>query len=172
MVMTLLEASHKSGTLPPKLVLVHPARTSPTFSPETWFTGEVHISFLCAVTLEPGLDRQGRPVKFTIRQPRDFLLRLFPYVKFGLLVVQTALLSGRLLGYPVPEISQLYDGFTEAAVVAGAMADLVGALEQICQSDDEAQPSFDYTALLEGGRGFPKDEVETLRAHCEENFAI
>uniref|UniRef100_A0A7R9U935 Uncharacterized protein n=1 Tax=Pinguiococcus pyrenoidosus TaxID=172671 RepID=A0A7R9U935_9STRA len=170
MVQTLLEACHDSGDLPPKLALILPKNAAASFDPRTWFTSELHIVFLCDVTLQPGIDEEGNVVNFTICQPREFLQKAFPYIKLGLLVVQAALLSGRLLGYPVPEISGLYNVFTEASQVAGAMAELVEALEEEVQGN-ETDASFDYTALLEAG-SVAEDRVEYLREQCEANFKI
>eukprot|EP00968_Pinguiococcus_pyrenoidosus_P023102 scaffold3556_cov143-Pinguiococcus_pyrenoidosus.AAC.1 len=77
MVQALLDASENTTMQPPTLALLYPAEPPSTFDPTTWFAQELSLAFLCSATLRPGLDDDGKVVKFKIRQPSQFLPRAF-----------------------------------------------------------------------------------------------
>ncbi len=149
----------------PKLVLFLPVAQvtgkgiswlKKALSPEDWLNHRVRIFFVDPLTYtvaKTNPNDKGEAEGFELTFPKEWVVKAMPYIKLGLTVLKVAAATGKLTGFPIPDLgsmagkwidSQLsaLDGLKEEAITkmgsmtedeATAREQLLGAVDVKCQ---------------------------------------
>ena len=172
-VSTMMREIHRNFAVP-KLLFVVPVGPSKKdwFKPSSWVNTRMKVIFVCPVTYSIPRNSKNKPMGYTIKMPKDWVVKYGPALRLSFEVLQIAFAVGRLACLPLPNLSSFGESPNPFQIMNDDLVQDLGenAPDLIGLADAMRKENFTSSEITENTMKSIKASYDQVKRLGEDNY--